>query len=60
MERQTTDLLDAVAHKVYGVPQTINSANYAYFLAAKEASSLATGEDGLGESVTAVILGKPT
>ncbi|CAG8906703.1 unnamed protein product [Penicillium egyptiacum] len=25
-----------VAHKVYGIPQTINSANYAYFLAQQE------------------------
>lgn len=26
----------AVAHKIYGVPQTINSANYVYFLAYQE------------------------
>ena len=25
-----------VAHKIYGVPQTINSANYVYFLAFQE------------------------
>ena len=25
-----------VAHKIYGVPQTINSANYVYFLAMQE------------------------
>lgn len=25
-----------VAHKIYGVPQTINSANYVYFLAMRE------------------------
>lgn len=25
-----------VAHKIYGVPQTINTANYVYFLAYKE------------------------
>ncbi|KAJ3556249.1 hypothetical protein NM688_g2133 [Phlebia brevispora] len=29
-----------VAHKIYGVPQTINSANYAYFLAFRELASL--------------------
>jgi len=29
-----------VAHKIYGVPQTINSANYVYFLAYKELFSL--------------------
>lgn len=26
----------AVAHKIYGIPQTINSANYVYFLAFQE------------------------
>lgn len=25
-----------VAHKVYGIPQTINAANYVYFLALRE------------------------
>jgi len=25
-----------VAHKIYGVPQTINTANYVYFLALRE------------------------
>ncbi|KAJ8594222.1 terpenoid synthase [Rhizopogon salebrosus TDB-379] len=29
-----------VAHKVYGIPQTINSANYVYFLAYKELAIL--------------------
>jgi len=29
-----------VAHKIYGVPQTINSANYVYFLAMNELSQL--------------------
>ncbi|KAF8132055.1 isoprenoid synthase domain-containing protein [Boletus edulis] len=29
-----------VAHKIYGVPQTINSANYAYFLAYQEVSKI--------------------
>lgn len=27
---------DIVAHKIYGVPQTINTANYVYFLAYQE------------------------
>ena len=30
----------AVAHKIYGIPQTINSANYVYFLAYKELFAL--------------------
>ncbi|KAJ3757192.1 farnesyltranstransferase [Lentinula raphanica] len=38
-----------VAHKVYGIPQTINTANYVYFLAFQElftlSSSLARSED---------------
>jgi geranylgeranyl diphosphate synthase type 3 len=29
-----------VAHKIYGVPQTINTANYVYFLAFQELSAL--------------------
>jgi geranylgeranyl diphosphate synthase, type III len=29
-----------VAHKIYGIPQTINSANYVYFLAYKELFAL--------------------
>lgn len=29
-----------VAHKIYGIPQTINCANYVYFLAFKELFSL--------------------
>ena len=29
-----------VAHKIYGVPQTINSANYVYFLAFQEILTL--------------------
>lgn len=30
-----------VAHHVYGVPQTINTANYVYFLAVQELTGLA-------------------
>lgn len=33
-----------VAHKIYGVPQTINSANYVYFLAFKELFSLSAND----------------
>jgi hypothetical protein len=43
-----------VAHKIYGVPQTINSANYVYFLAYKELFALrALGDShsGLDETV---------
>ena len=35
--------LPSVAHKVYGVPQTINSANYVYFLAYQELFALRSG-----------------
>lgn len=31
------------SHKIYGVPQTINSANYVYFLAYQELFSLRSG-----------------
>lgn len=30
----------SVAHKVYGIPQTINTANYVYFLAFQELFTL--------------------
>ena len=33
----------SVAHKVYGMPQTINSANYVYFLAYQELFALRSG-----------------
>ncbi|KAG1851453.1 hypothetical protein DFJ58DRAFT_728905 [Suillus subalutaceus] len=32
--------LAAAAHKAYGVPQTINTANYVYFLAYQELAAL--------------------
>lgn len=38
-----------VAHTVYGVPQTINTANYVYFLAVQELLKLETL--GVGEGV---------
>lgn len=31
-----------VAHKIYGIPQTVNTANYVYFLAYKELFALRT------------------
>jgi len=34
------------SHKIYGIPQTINSANYVYFLAYQELFSLRSGIDG--------------
>lgn len=33
------------SHKIYGIPQTINSANYAYFLAYQELFTLRSGVD---------------
>ena len=32
-----------MSHKIYGIPQTINSANYVYFLAYQELFSLRSG-----------------
>ena len=32
-----------VAHKIYGIPQTINSANYVYFKAYQELFALRSG-----------------
>lgn len=39
----------AAAHKIYGVPQTINSANYVYFLAIEE---LRKGNFKIEEAIT--------
>lgn len=36
-----------VAHTVYGVPQTINTANYVYFQAIQELLKLEKSEEGL-------------
>ncbi|KAF9234828.1 terpenoid synthase [Melanogaster broomeanus] len=40
-----------VAHRIYGIPQTINTANYVYFLAYKELATLRdhTSADGAGK-----------
>ncbi len=35
-----------VAHKIYGIPQTINSANYVYFLAYQELFKFRRREEG--------------
>ncbi|GAA5886644.1 hypothetical protein JCM16303_001396 [Sporobolomyces ruberrimus] len=36
-----------VAHKIYGVPQTINSANYVYFLAFQELQRIRPSREGI-------------
>lgn len=43
-----------VAHKIYGVPQTINSANYVYFLAYQELQRIRPSKPGykVEEAVT--------
>ncbi|KAF8435183.1 farnesyltranstransferase [Boletus edulis BED1] len=38
-----------VAHRIYGVPQTINTANYVYFLAYKELAALRDHDDDSGD-----------
>ncbi|KAJ6567722.1 isoprenoid synthase domain-containing protein [Mycena vulgaris] len=43
-----------VTHKIYGVPQTINTANYVYFLAYQELLAL-SGPDAAGPSHTELI-----
>jgi hypothetical protein len=35
-----SDITFKVAHKIYGIPQTINTANYVFFLAYKELFAL--------------------
>ena len=37
-----------VAHSIFGIPQTINSANYVYFLALKELSLLQNSTEAIG------------
>lgn len=50
----------AVAHKIYGIPQTINSANYVYFLAFQELFALrdspVSPRQDLDQVVTAELL----
>jgi geranylgeranyl diphosphate synthase type 3 len=50
-----------VAHTIYGVPQTINTANYVYFLAMKELLALKPEDrKGKGKEVdlTGLVTGK--
>ncbi|KAG8220471.1 isoprenoid synthase domain-containing protein [Butyriboletus roseoflavus] len=42
-----------VAHRIYGVPQTINTANYVYFLAYKELAALRGHDSGDANRVVA-------
>ncbi|KNZ72240.1 Geranylgeranyl pyrophosphate synthase, partial [Termitomyces sp. J132] len=47
-----------VAHKIYGIPQTINTANYVFFLAYQELFSLNTSEaetGGQGRKFDAIV-----
>lgn len=48
-----------VAHTVYGVPQTINTANYVYFLAFQELLNLRPAE-GKGEGKAGDMVGMVT
>ena len=43
-----------VAHTIYGVPQTINTANYVYFQAVQELLKLQAGASPLGSDSTLV------
>jgi hypothetical protein len=49
-----------VAHTIYGVPQTINTANYVYFLAMKELGGLGGVGKGKGkeEDLTGLVTGE--
>ena len=51
---QTPYLPTLVAHKIYGVPQTINSANYVYFLAMNELFQLEPGSSPTAVSTVVV------
>lgn len=44
-----------VAHKVYGIPQTINSANYVYFLAYQELSRLRPAQNGFASDLRSLV-----
>lgn len=43
-----------VAHTIYGVPQTINTANYVYFQAVQELLKLQAGASPLGDYSTLI------
>ncbi|OAV99088.1 hypothetical protein, variant [Puccinia triticina 1-1 BBBD Race 1] len=44
-----------VAHKIYGIPQTINTANYVYFLAYQELSMLHPSQDSSASNLWKLI-----
>lgn len=46
-----------VAHKIFGIPQTINTANYVYFKAYQQLTALQGHAQG-GESLTDIVNGK--
>lgn len=50
---ETQQTTTTVAHKIYGVPQTINSANYVYFLAYQELFSLIPAKRAESNDATA-------
>lgn len=59
-----------VAHKIYGIPQTINTANYVYFLAYQELFALRSADSTTSNSTSssssprrpldALVTGEPT
>lgn len=46
-----------VAHKIYGVPQTINTANYVYFQAFAELSALNGTEESTKDGLYKIVVG---
>ncbi len=48
-----------VAHKIYGVPQTSNTANYVYFLAYKELFALRGDKRSEKEGLDEIVKGEP-
>jgi hypothetical protein len=55
-ERALSIILLSVAHKIYGIPQTINTANYVYFLAYKELFAL-RDQSGPNERLDEIVNG---
>ena len=49
-----------VSHAVYGIPQTINTANYVYFLAMQELINLGQMDGGKGKGKRVDIMGTVT
>lgn len=47
-----------VAHQIYGIPQTINTANYVYFLAFQELLKLRTsGKSAANDDLVGMVTG---